>query len=277
MENLFVMFGWEAFKPVVAALLLPPIPLLLLILLGTRLVLRRRLIGWTLVALGVLLIGALSARGTAILLRDQGLAPPPALSENAAAALRRDVQAGRPTAILVLGGGRRAFAPELGTADLEPATLERLRYGVWLARQTGASLAFTGGLGWESGGRTTGTSTEAEVAARVARTEFGLPLRWQEADSRDTRENAILSLRQLHGAGVTRVVIVTHTWHMPRALRVFEAQARSAHDGRMQVVAAPMGFLTLTHRFVPDWMPSGEGMQENRRVLREMLARLAGG
>jgi exopolyphosphatase/pppGpp-phosphohydrolase len=45
----------------------------------------------------------------------------------------------------------------------------------------------------------------------------------------------------------------------------------------MQVVAAPMGFLTLTHRFVPDWMPSGEGMQENRRVLREMLARLAGG
>lgn len=277
MENLFVMLGWESLKPLVGALLLPPIPMLLLILAGTRLVLRRRLIGWTLVGLGVLLIGVLSMRGTAILLRDQWIAPPPPLSDSAVAALRRDALAGRSTAILVLGGGRRSFAPEFGTSDLETSSLERLRYGVWLARQTGAPLAFSGGLGWESGGRSIGTSTEAEVAARVARAEFGMPLRWQEADSRDTRENAILSLRVLRAAGVTSVVIVTHAWHMPRALHHFQSQVDTAHAGRMQVVAAPMGFVTLTHRFITDWMPSGDGMLENRRVLREFLAGLAGG
>lgn len=273
MESLFVMFGVESWKPAFAALLLPPVPLLLLVLVGARLILRRRGLGWLLVLLGVLSVGALSTRGAAVILRDQVLRPPPALDEAAIDGLRQRVRSGEPVAVVVLGGGRRPFAPEYGVADLEPASHERLRYGIWLARRLGAPLGFSGGVGWEAGGRQAGSAvSEAEVAARIARQEHDFPLRWVEPDSRDTRENAILATAQLRRAQVRTVVLVTHAWHMPRALHQF----RQAADG-LEVVPAPMGAILLTHRTVPDWLPSGEGMQESRRVLREMLARVAGG
>ena len=67
-----------------------------------------------------------------------------------------------------------------------------------------------------------GGSTEAAIADRIAREEFGLPLRWREDRSRDTRENAAASVRLLRAAGVRRIVLVTHAWHMPRALRAFQ-------------------------------------------------------
>lgn len=271
MQTFFSILGIEAWKPALVALLLPPVPLLLLILVGARLILRHRVRGWLLVICGVLAIAAFSLRGTAVILRDQVLSPPAALQESAIADLRARVRAGESIAIVVLGGGRRAFAPEYGVADLEPPTLERLRYGVWLARQTGASLAFSGGLGWEAGGREGSSATEADVASRVARTEFGTPLRWVEGASRDTRENAALTVPILRAAGVRTVVVVTHGWHMPRAL----AQFGRAAGGDLQVVAAPMGQIVLAHRWTTDWLPSGEGMQENRRVLREWLARAA--
>ncbi len=274
-----MMLGWESWKPLIAALLLPPMPLFVLVLVGTRLVLRRRLLGWSLVLIAMALLYATSLRGTAVILRDQVLKPPPALTEGQVADLKRQQQTGRSTAIVVLGGGRRAFAPEFGTADLETATLERLRYGVWLARQTGAGLAFSGGIGWEAGGRQLGNSSEAEVASRVARTDLGMPLRWQEGDSRDTRENAILSVRMLQAAGVTRIVVVTHAWHMPRAMHQFVAAAAPLATAArpIEIVAAPMGQIGLVNRLVPDWLPSGEGVLETRRVLREGLAAIAGG
>lgn len=272
MQSLFSLLGIESWKPVLSALLLPPVPLLLLILVGARLILRHRVRGWLLVILGVLAISAFSLRGTAVILRDQVLGPPAALQEAEIADLRARVRAGEPIAIVVLGGGRRAFAPEYGVADLEPATLERLRYGIWLSRQTGASVAFSGGLGWEAGGREGSSATEADVASRVARSEFGTPLRWVEGSSRDTRENAALTLPVLRAAGVRTIVVVTHAWHMPRALDQF----RTAAGTPIRVVGAPMGQMLLTHRWTSDWLPSGDGFLENRRVLREWLARLAG-
>lgn len=272
MQSLFSLFGIEAWKPALTALLLPPVPLILLVLVGARLILRHRLRGWMLVLLGLLLLGALSLRGTAVILRDQVLRPPAALGESSVAELRARVRSGDSVAIVVLGGGRRAFAPEYGVADLEPPTLERLRYGAWLARQTGASLAFSGGLGWEAGGREGTSATEADVAARVARSEFQQPLKWVEGSSRDTRENAALTVPILRSAGVRTIVLVTHAWHMPRAQGHFE---RTAGNG-LSVIPAPMGQVLLTHRWVTDWLPSGEGMQENRRVLRELLARAGG-
>jgi uncharacterized SAM-binding protein YcdF (DUF218 family) len=274
MESLFVMFGVESWKPALTAVLLPPVPLLVLVLIGARLILRRRGLGWLLVMLGVLTIGALSTRGCAVILREQVLKPPAALDEAALDGLRRQAQSRDAVAVVVLGGGRRSFAPEFGIADLETASLERLRYGIWLAKRTGAPLGFTGGVGWEARGRPGGSSiTEAELAARIARQEFDLPVRWIEKESRDTRENAILMVAQLQRAQVRKVVLVTHAWHMPRALRQF----RAAAGDTLEVVPAPMGGLLLTNRFVTDGLPTGEGALEARRVLRELLARVAGG
>ena len=54
MNDIFLTLGIEAWKPVVGALLLPPLPLLLLILVGARLMFRRRLLAWLLILLGVM-------------------------------------------------------------------------------------------------------------------------------------------------------------------------------------------------------------------------------
>jgi uncharacterized SAM-binding protein YcdF (DUF218 family) len=207
----------------------------------------------------------------AVVLQDQALRPPPALSFEKLEQLRAEGRGDVPTAIVVLGGGRRAFAPEYGVSDLSPPSFERLRYGAWLAERTGAPLAFTGGVGWAALDRTQVGATEAEIAARIARDELDRPLRWVESASRDTRENAILTVKALRAAGVRRIVLVTHAWHMPRALREFEQQA----GGGMQLVPAPMGYVRLQGTVAEDWLPGGQGSQDVRNALRELLAVLA--
>ena len=99
-----------------------------------------------------------------------------------------------------------------------------------------------------------------------------MPLKWTERDSRDTRENAIRSVALLKQAGVTRAVLVTHAWHMPRAMRLFNEAAGGAID----FVAAPIGLAPITRGGAIDWLPSADGFDRVRLVLRERLAKLAG-
>ena len=146
--------------------------------------------------------------------------------------------------------------------------MERLRYGVWLARQTGAPLAFSGGVGHAQ----RKSVSEAEVAARIAREEYGRPLKWVEAESRDTRENAARTVALLKPAGVDHIVLVTHWLHMPRALRAFREAAGSA----MRIEAAPMSLAGDTELSALSWVPSNTGFVQMRYALREWLGRLAG-
>jgi len=178
------------------------------------------------------------------------------------------VQAKKPVAIVVLGGGTEPFAPEYGVSSLHALSLERLRYGVWLAGQTGAPIAFSGGVGWAQGEAT----PEAKVAARIAAEEFARPIKWLEDQSRDTRENASRTAALLKPAGIQHIVLVTHGWHMPRALRAFVEAAGPA----VKVEPAPMGLARRQIRPALDWMPSSRGFTEMRQVLREWLGRLAG-
>jgi hypothetical protein len=99
MNELFLSLGIEGWKPLASTLLLPPVPMLLLVLVGARLMFRRRLLAWLL-----------------ILLNELKRAPK--------------------TAIVVLGGGRGAYAPKYGMSTLHPRTVDRLRHGLWLARET---------------------------------------------------------------------------------------------------------------------------------------------
>ncbi len=268
MNNLFSLLGIETWKPVLTALALPPVPFLLLILVGARMILPRRGLGWLFVLIGVAGIWLSTCAGVGQLLTHFMLHPPPALSQDAVAKLKADVKARQPMTIVVLGGGRDAFAPEYAQSSLRPRSLERLRYGVWLARETGAPLGFTGGTGWGN----SGGPTEAEVAEYVAAKDYGVTLKWQEGTSRDTRENALRTVALLKQAGVTRAVIVTHGWHMPRAMRLFEEAA----GGKIEFIAAPIGLAPITQGNALDWLPSVEGFERVRLVLREGLARLAG-
>lgn len=156
-------------------------------------------------------------------------------------------------------------------SNLDEPALQRLRYALWLSRETGAPVAYSGGVGHGQGGG----PSEAEIAARIALREFGRSLQWLEGESRDTRENAGRTLSLLRPAGVTKLVLVTHGWHMPRALRAFTDAA--AHGApAVRIVPAPMGLATQEDQSVLRWMPSSEGGTQVRHVLRELLGRLAG-
>lgn len=269
MGSVLVDLGIASWKPVLTALALPPVPFLLLSLLAAALMRRRPGWGWSLTVLGVAGLWLTSTAGAGRWLEHHVLHVPPPLGGARIEALRAEARAGR-AAIVVLGGGVEPFAPEYGAATLAPASLERLRYGLWLSRETGLPVAFSGGRGWAQPQQ--GTS-EAEAAARIASQEFDRPLRWLESRSRDTRENAAQTVPLLQRAGVTHLVLVTHGWHMPRALRNFEAAAAAA---AVRIEPAAMGLATRDASPALDWLPSADGFRRVRNALREALGSLAG-
>jgi uncharacterized SAM-binding protein YcdF (DUF218 family) len=270
-NDLFNLLGIAAWKPYVGALLLPPMPFIVLMLLGTRLALVRRGWGWLLVLLGAGLVWLSYTTGFARVLSDHLLRPPAALSPKRVADWKAYVKAREPVAIVVLGGGTRPIAPEYGVSNLDDRSIERLRYGLWLGRETGAPVAFSGGVGWSMGDAV--VTPEAQVAARIATQEFGRPLNWIEDRSRDTRENGIYSVRQLKEQGIRRVLLVTHQRHMPRALRAFE---EAAAGSGIVFEAAPVDVLVTPLQSPRSWLPTAGGAASVREITHELMGRLAG-
>ena len=52
MNDLFAMLGLQSWKPILSALLLPPVPLLLLMLVGARMMYWRRTVSWLVILTG---------------------------------------------------------------------------------------------------------------------------------------------------------------------------------------------------------------------------------
>jgi uncharacterized SAM-binding protein YcdF (DUF218 family) len=242
------------FKPVLSALVLPPAGPLLLAAAGLLALRRWRRSGTAAVLAGLALLWLLSCHAFALELARLALPLPAPID----AARLQTTQA-----IIVLGGGVSPEAPEYGSAQPSAVTLNRLRYGIWLARSSGKPLAFAGGVGWAAQG--TGAPTEGEVARRVAREEFGQTLRWVDDQSRDTRENARRIAALLQRDGVTAAALVTDALHMTRAVREFRAAG-------LEVVPAPTQLPTWRERGLLEWLPSAEGLVLSRYVLRERLA-----
>lgn len=268
MNSFFVLLGIESWKPVIGALLLPPVPFLVLVLFGARLLLPRRGLGWLVILFAVVVLWLSACSGAARGLSQLLLPPPAALSFDRVRELRAEAVAKKPLAIVILGGGTEPFAPEYGVSSLTSLSLERLRYGVWLASQTGAPMAFSGGSGWAQADST----PEARIAGKIAAEEFGRPIKWIEDDSRDTRENAARTLALLKPAGINHIVLVTNGWHMGRALRAFVEAA----GPDIQIEAAPMGLARRLETPTLAWMPSSDGFREVREILREVVGKFAG-
>lgn len=259
--------GLGAAKPVFSALVLPPVPFLVLALVGAGLARARPRTGRALALAACIGLWSSCCTAPARWVEESWLSPPAPLDAAQRAALKARA-ADTSMAIVVLGGGMNANAREYGDGDLASASLQRLRYGIWLSRQTGIPVAGSGGLGWAQSG--TPAPPEARRMAEIARDEYGVPLRWVEADSRDTHENAVDTVPQLRRSGIGEIVLVTSASHMPRALREFRAVAGAA----MRVTPAPMGSAWLADSAWLRWMPSGEGLERMRAALHEVLARL---
>lgn len=252
------MMSLGELKPILTTLLLPPGAPLLLVLLGLGLAVRKKAAGLTLALLGSVLLWLLSCHAVAVWLALNLLPQHSALS---LAALKTSGA----QAIVVLGGGVHPAAPEYGEPQASAPAAMRLRYGAWLARQSRLPVAFAGGLGW--GAAQTQTLPEGEVARRAALQDYGLTLKWIDSQSRDTAENARLLRPLLLKDGVQRIVLVTHASHMPRSVRAFEGAG-------FTVTAAPMGFILPSRAGVLEWLPSSDGVEGSRVVLKEWLALL---
>ncbi|MFD0667124.1 YdcF family protein [Ramlibacter sp. MAHUQ-53] len=245
------------YKALLSALLLPPAGPLLLALLGLVFCIAWRRLGLALVAFGLAALWALSTHGIALQLSRHLVPPPPPAG-------LADLARHRTQAIVVLGGGVLAQAPEYGEPQPSAATLGRLRQGARLARATGLPLAFAGGMGWS--GRS--LASEAEAARMAARRDFGVELRWVDDRSRDTRENAqrlAELLRPRAAGGVRRIALVSDAWHLPRA--TIELRAAG-----FEVLPAPTGLPFPQERPALEWLPTAYGLSASRQVLREWLA-----
>jgi uncharacterized SAM-binding protein YcdF (DUF218 family) len=245
------------FKPLLTALALPPASLLLLITLGAWMAGMGWRVGRVFMAIGLISLWALSTPATVAPLAQHLLNLPPPLSASA-------LQSGNWQAIVVLGGGIEAEAPEWASAQVNAQTARRVRYGVHLSKLSGLPMAFSGGVGWSQFGRA--VPTEAAVAQTYA-LEAGASFTWLEAQSRDTQQNAAFTRRVLQPAGIQRIVLVTHAWHLPRAAAEFE-QAGFA------VLPAPTGYPGLNQVSALAWLPSADALQSNAQLLREGLGLL---
>jgi uncharacterized SAM-binding protein YcdF (DUF218 family) len=100
---------------------------------------------------------------------------------------------------------------------------------------------------------------------RVLIDEFGVPVRWVEARSRDSHENAVNSAALLKASGVSRVILVGHSFDFPRTRKEFEAAG-------IAVIPAPINVPSTADVSAVDFVPSLGGMQLSYFATYEILA-----
>jgi uncharacterized SAM-binding protein YcdF (DUF218 family) len=232
------------------ALLLPPAVNLLLVLAGALLRRARPRVSLVLVSAGWLSLLAFSLPAVSYTL-NAGLQREPALP-----------LAGAPPAqaIVVLGGGRYAGAPEYGGDTVSERALSRVRYAAYLQRRSGLPILVSGGAVYEEG------PAEALLLKGVLEDELRVPVTWTEATSRTTEENAVLSAPLLRERGISRFYLVTEASHMGRALAAFRRQG-------LDPVPAPTRFATRGGGpAVFAWLPAARALAGSSEALYAYLA-----
>jgi uncharacterized SAM-binding protein YcdF (DUF218 family) len=161
-------------------------------------------------------------------------------------------------AIVILGGGRNRDSVEYGGDSVKHFTLERLRYGAHLARKLGKPVLVTGGSPEGEG------TPEGRIMAAVLEREFRVPVRWVEERSRNTRENARFSAEILAQAGIKRIYLVSHAWHLARAMPEFQAMG-------LTVIPAGTGYTLDGDVELFDFIPSAQALQTSYLASHEWI------
>ncbi len=166
-------------------------------------------------------------------------------------------------AIVVLTAGRLRQAPEYGGADVpDRVTLVRLRYAARLHHRTGLPVLVTGGR-VDPADRT----PLGRLAARVLREDFHVAPVWEENRARNTWENAHFSAEYLRARGIERVFLVSHAWHMPRAVYAFRRAG-------LDPVPAPTAFVRGAGDQLLDYLPRAYAVRHGYWALHEWLGLL---
>ncbi len=179
------------------------------------------------------------------------------LLARAEAALPSDVDFAGAQAIVVLGGDVRVGNGPVPDS-LAPLSLERVVLAAQAYRRLHLPIVVSGGRVRQS------RASEAALMQAALAADFAIPTAWVEQQSRTTWENAVDTARLLQPEHVTTVVLVSQSWHLPRAMWAFE---------RVGLRALPWPApRTATHagRF-GDYLPSVAGLRDCGHALHELI------
>ncbi len=146
-----------------------------------------------------------------------------------------------PGTIVVLSADYRKGSSPGEPDRVGPVTLERLAAAVRQEQRLGLPILV-------SGGRPEDTDDSlADMMSAALQEEFRVPVRWREDRSTNTYENAAFSAAILRREGVSSALLVTHPWHMARALLSFRAVGYPVvpairHGGRLSSLSASSFF-----------------------------------
>ena len=233
----------------IAEFLLPPLGLLVLGVCGLFLLRRHARTGRALLALSLASLWLLSTPIVADALLDS--LKPAFVSPTGEEA----------EAIVILGGGRVKNSLEYGGDSLGRYTLERVRLGARLARALDKPILVTGGMP-DGGDR-----SEGELMRETLEREFATPVKWVEERSNNTRENARFSAELLKRDGITRIYLVTHAWHLPRAMPEFAAMG-------LEVFPAGAGYAAGGDLTPLDFLPRASSLANSHAACHEWLGML---
>jgi uncharacterized SAM-binding protein YcdF (DUF218 family) len=235
-------------RGMIEILAIPPTGFVVLVVIGLLLSGGRRGFGHRLTwisLIALILLGMPVVSGSLLLTLETGLPGTPPADHP-------------PQAIIVLGGEIiRARDEKLG---IRPGllTLDRLRTAAALHRRTGLPILVTGG--------TTQPNTAAVglIMEQSLKDDFQTPARWVESQSADTWENARFSADILRAEGITSVYVVTHAWHMRRAVLAFQGTG-------LTVTAAPASLDDPLGPGLNDFLPRAAGWQAGYLAIHEWV------
>jgi uncharacterized SAM-binding protein YcdF (DUF218 family) len=224
----------------------PPAAFIWLSLLGALIALRWRRVG---VALAVASSLALYAAATPTLSSY--------LLARVEAALPPEVDFTGAQAIVVLGGdvrtGNGVIPDRLG-----PLSLERIVLAAQAYRRLHLPVVVSGGRVGRA------HQTEAELMQAALAADFAISGVRKEGQSHTTWENAVDTAQLLRPDHLTTVVLVSQSWHLPRAIWAFERVG-------LRVLPWPAPRTARHFRRVGDYLPSIAGLRDSFYGLHEII------
>ena len=239
------------FRYLIKALLLPPVPQIIVLLLALLLRKTRPRLASLFVVFAVLSLWGLASPVVSNYLASTLERYPPLLPEKLGS-IEAD-------AIVILGGRQNERAAEFGEPVSAPYQLSRLRYGAFIHRKTGIPILL-------SGGSVSGNERRslAETMAYDLQESFGIRAEWIETRSRTTAENAKFSYLILSEFNKKTILLVTNSMHMVRAKLSFESMG-------FNVLPASTDYRAGKNLSIYSFLPTAQNLNLSSQTIHEWI------